>query len=150
MTDDTNATPVDAPQAPVSDGSWDEVVQHIKELGDSIGRWAITAVNDPEYRRHANELKGHLENIAGTVTDAVDDAAASELGQSVKSAASTAGGAIKDASQTVAREVSPSLAEAFRSAADGLRKAASKMDEHAAASPAPPAAPEPPDTDPAE
>lgn len=112
------------------DGSWEEVVASLTVLGDSIGRWAKAAARDPNYERHAGELRGALQNVAGRVTDAVDDVSKSEVAQGFKEAAVKTGGALYETSQRVYRDaVAPGLADAFRGAAEGLRVAAQKLEE---------------------
>lgn len=127
----TTPTPDVAPQQTAGD-AWHDVIAQLDEFGAAVGRWVKAAMNDPDNKAHAAEIKAKMEGIAASLGDAVDKAADSEVGQSFKDAAEKTGEAFKKAGEKISEEVGPSLAGAFRSAADKFRDAAAKMEEKTA------------------
>ncbi|MGB4592979.1 MAG: hypothetical protein WBI63_04285 [Coriobacteriia bacterium] len=124
----TIPTPDAAPQQTAGD-AWRDVIAQLDEFGAAVGRWVKAAMNDPDNKAHAAEIKAKMESISSSLGDAVDKAADSEVGQSFKEAAEKTGDAFKKAGGKISEEVGPSLAGAFRSAADKFREAAAKMEE---------------------
>jgi hypothetical protein len=113
------------------------VVAELDALGDAIGRWAKTAVNDPDNKRRMAELADRLEAFADDVGTTVKGAADSEVGQSFKEAADKTGDAFRTAGEKVSAEVGPRLASAFKTMGEKLRGAADKIEERqASAAPA--------------
>ncbi len=133
MTDDTNTTRTGAGEpaeqaAPEAASAWRDVVSELDALGDAIGRWLHAAVNDPDNRRRAEELKERMGGIADTVASAVDSASESDVGASFKEAADKTGEAFKQAGERFSEEVAPRMASAFKGAASKLREAAERME----------------------
>lgn len=125
--------------------AWNDVVAQLGALGEAVARWARAAVNDPDNKRHAEELKQGVEKMLSSVGDAADKATGSEVGQSFKEAAEKTGDAFKVAGQKFSSDVGPHLAGAFKSASEKLREAAGKMEQKAEA---PQAGPQPEDKPP--
>ncbi len=158
MTDETRYTATDAPEPPApteqpSDGprmgdAWRDVLSQIDALGESMGRWAHAAVNDPENRRHAEDIKIKLEAMSTRVGQALDDAAKSDVGRSVSEAATKVGAAATEAGTKVADEVAPHVANALSGLADVLGKAAEKVERKTGAAPPAPPAPSEGDSEP--
>ncbi|MCE5191554.1 MAG: hypothetical protein LLG08_07335 [Actinomycetia bacterium] len=146
MSDEQDVPHTSEQVAPGTGGSvrdaWSDVVAQLGALGDAVARWARVAVNDPDNKRHAEELKQGIEKMLSSVGDATDKATGSEVGQSFKDAAEKTGDAFKVAGQKFNSEVGPHLAGAFRSASERLREAAGKMEQKADA---PQADPQPED-----
>lgn len=135
MTDEQNdQVQTGEPEVGVGE-AWRDVLSQLDEFGAAVGRWMKAAVNDPDNRAHAAEIKAKMESIASSLGDAVDKAADSEVGQSFKEAAEKTGEAFKKAGEKISEEVGPSLAGAFRSAAEKFREAAAKMEEKTAGAP---------------
>ncbi|MHB1342467.1 MAG: hypothetical protein ACYCX5_12030 [Coriobacteriia bacterium] len=132
----TDEQPTPVPEVPVSGESagdaWRDVVAQLDEFGAALGRWMKAAVNDPDNKARAAEVKSKMESIASSLGEAADKAVDSEVGQSFKDAAEKTGDAFKKAGEKISEEVGPSLAGAFRSAADKFREAAAKMEEKTA------------------
>lgn len=114
--------------AEASASAWREVLAGVDALGEALARWAKAAVNDPEHKRRAQELRRRLEEFASEVGETVAGAADSDVGRSVKDAAGKAGDAFRQAGQTLSAEVAPRLARVFESGADSLRRAADRLE----------------------
>jgi len=112
--------------------AWHDVIAQLDSLGEAIGRWTRAAVNDPDNRQRAEELKEHVETMAHNVSAAVDEAsssaAKSDVGQAFKEAAEKTGDALKAAGERFTEEVAPRMASAFRGAAEKLHQAAERME----------------------
>lgn len=146
MTEETTTTPpseepYDGTAEPSADTAqdhgeaWGDVLSQIDALGEAISRWTRAAVNDPENRARAHEVKDHVEQMANSVSDAVGDAVETDIGQQIKDAATKTGEAIKAASTRVGDEVAPRMASAFRVAAEKLHQAAERMEKPDASEP---------------
>jgi len=137
----------DAAENGVADAAWRDVLAQVDGLAEAAGRWTRAAVDDPQNRQRAKELRDHIEQMARSVGDTIDgavsDATASDVGQSFKDAAGKTGVAFKTAGAAFANEVAPRMASAFRGAADQMNGAAAKMER-----PSPP--PPPPGDTPGE
>ncbi len=139
MTDETTTTPpAEEPSEPTAEPTsqdadahgtaWNDVLSQIDALGDAISRWTRAAVNDPENRARAYEVKDHVEQMANSVSEAVDGAVETDIGQQIKDAAAKTGEALKAAGNRVGDEVAPRMASAFRGAAEKLHQAAERME----------------------
>ena len=111
--------------------AWRDVLAQLDTLGDSMSRWAKAAVNDPENRRHAAEIRSKIDAMSAKVTSTVDEATHTEVGRSVAEAADKTGKAIADAGGKVAQETAPAVASALTSLADFLGKAAERVGQTA-------------------
>jgi hypothetical protein len=111
--------------------AWAEVGSALDELIQAIGNWAKSLKDDPDNKRHAGELKDRLEGLGEQIGGAFDSASQTEVGQKVSEAANRAGVAVTGAAKKVGTEVAPHIAIAFRSAAEGMHKAAEELDKRA-------------------
>ena len=111
--------------------AWRDVLTQLDTLGDSMSRWAKAAVNDPENRRHAAEIRSKIDAMSAKVTATVDEATHTEVGRSVAEAADKTGKAIADAGGKVAQETAPAVASALTALADFLGKAAQQVGQSA-------------------
>lgn len=110
---------------------WNDVVASLDELGNAVGAWARAVTDDPRNRRRARQLKDGLESVGRQIGDVVDNATRTDIGSQVGSAAAKAGDIMLDTARRVGDEVAPRLAGAFRSAAEGLRQTAERMERRA-------------------
>lgn len=152
MTDETN-TPAPAPEAPEApeppaganvSASWDEVVGRMTDLGDAIAGWARAAADDPENRKHLDQVRQSLNDMSAKAAETFSEVAKSDFGKSVAESASQAGQAFGDAATNVGQAAAPHVASAFAGLADVFGKAAAKVSESTPSSaptpPTPPAA----------
>jgi hypothetical protein len=156
MTDDSTATPAaepdpvagpgapeqtaDAAEQPAGDAAsagpsaseaWAEVVTRMSELSAAVGAWAKAAADNPENRRHLDDVRNGVNSIAKEAADALDSVTRSDFGQQVKSGAEDAGTAIGDAAAKVSDAAAPHVATAFAGLADFFGKAAHSVGEAA-------------------
>lgn len=137
MTDYENAPGVSAPEPPEAetgqrkDDAWSEVVSSLDELGRSVTIWARSVKDDPENRQRARQLQEGLENAGRQIGEVIDTAAKSDFGQQLGQAALKTGDVVIDSTRRVVDEVVPHLAGAFKSAAEGLRVTAEKLERGA-------------------
>jgi len=117
----------DEPTGPGPKDAWREVLAQIDALGDSMTRWAKAAVNDPENRRHADEIKARLDSVGSKVASTFDEATKTDIGKSVQQAAETTGKAVVEAGGKVAAEAAPVVASALSGFAGMLGKAAERV-----------------------
>lgn len=140
------AEPVSGPSA---GEAWDDVVRQMSVLGDAIGTWAKAAYQDPDFQRHAGEVKATLGEMGTKIGETVDAAAASDIGQKVTHSAEQVGGAISEGADKFTQAAAPHVASAFSAISGAFSKAASKVDEatkREEPAPAPPVPPIPPRT----
>jgi len=137
----------DEPAAAGPKDAWRDVLAQIDALGDSMTRWAKAAVNDPENRRHADEIKAKFDSVGDKIAATFDDATKTEIGKSVQQAAETTGKAVVEAGGKVAAEAAPVVVSALSGFAGMLGKAAERVSTAAdRRTSAPAAAPEEPAT----
>jgi arylsulfatase A-like enzyme len=89
------------------------------------------AVDDPENRKRAGELRDGLLSLADAVGTALDDAGESPHGQRVKEEFSKVARTVADASRKAADDVRPHLIGAAKSASERLREAAADLERRA-------------------
>ena len=166
MTDDiTNPTPGAAPEppsppatetpaGPSAGEAWADVVARLGDLGEAVSAWAKAAADNPDNRRHLDEVRAGVNDMAGKAEAAFAQVAATDLGQQVKAGATEAGEAIGDAAQKVSSAAAPHVASAFAGLADAFGRAAHRVDEAASRQtgptvgpPKPPASAPEPDED---
>lgn len=145
-------------QPPAAD-AWREVVAQADALSHAIGVWAKSAYNDPEFRRHADEIGSKLSEMGSRIGETMQDAADSDLGQKVSQTADKVGDALTEGADKVTKAAGPHVASAFASMSAALQKAAGSVEEAvhkrdtrepgktAGAAPAPPIPPIPPTDD---
>jgi len=126
------SAPQDAGDAgPRTKEAWRDVLTQIDALGESIGRWAKAAVNDPENRRHASEIRDKLDAVGAKIGSAFDEATQTDIGRKVADAADKTGKTIVDVSGKVAEEAAPAVASALSGLAGLLGKAAERVGQAA-------------------
>lgn len=140
------AAPADAGASeprPTAGDAWRDVLAQLDELGRAVADWAKAAVDDPDNRRRAAELKERLDGVGRELGEAADRAVGSDVGQSFKEAADKTGEAFKAAGERFSEEVAPKLADALKRAADSIGDAADRVRDRAAGAETPgtPAAP---------
>jgi hypothetical protein len=139
----------DAPTGPSAGEAWVDVVARLGDLGEAVSAWAKAAADNPDNRRHLDEVRAGVNDMAGKAEAAFAQVASSDIGQQVKAGATEAGEAIGDAAQKASAAAAPHVASAFAGLADVFGRAATKVDEaasrHGAASAEePPKRPKPP------
>ena len=169
MSDDHNAEEIppvsDSPGAEVAEGqpeateptaaagptpgeAWYDVVDRMGELGKAISAWANAAANDPSARKHVEELRDGVNQMARQADQTLTTVVNSERGQQFVAGATQAGQAIGGAASDLGQAAAPHVATALAGIADAFGRAAQKVGEAAApkASSEPPSrpAPEPP------
>lgn len=133
MDEETRTDQTGEERTEASAEAWQRVLDRFDELGEALGRWASAAVDDPENRERAEELKTRVEGVADRIGDAMDEATRTDVGHGVKDAATKAGDALKDFGGRFTGEVAPRMADAFEFAAERLRDAAEQMERSGAA-----------------
>jgi arylsulfatase A-like enzyme len=86
------------------------------------------AVDDPENRKRAGELRDGLLSLADAVGTALDDAGESPHGQRVKEEFSKVARTVADAGRKAADDVRPHLIGAAKTASEKLREAAAGLE----------------------
>jgi hypothetical protein len=121
-----------APTGPSAGEAWSDVVTSLAHLGDSIAAWTRAAADNPENRRHLEEVRAGVGDIARKADAAFSSVASSDFGQQVKDGAADAGQAIGDTAQKVSDAAAPHVATAFAGLADAFGRAAARVNEAAA------------------
>lgn len=134
--DDTTGQAPQEPTAPPTGGqpsgdTWDDLGRQLRELGTAISRAVQAAVDDPENKRRAAELRDDVESMARTVAAAFDEATDSPQGQRMKEEVGKAADNVAAAGRKVADDVRPHLIDAARMASEKLKEAAANMERRA-------------------
>jgi 2-oxoglutarate dehydrogenase E2 component (dihydrolipoamide succinyltransferase) len=133
------AEPIPAP-GPSSAEAWQDVVVKLRELGDAFAVWTKSATDTPENRRHVEEVRSGVNEMARQASDAFSSVAASDFGRQVSEGAQEFG----QAAQEFGAAAAPHVASAFSGLADMFGRAAHKVEESVSqASQAAPPAPAP-------
>lgn len=111
-----------------AESAWTEVVHSVEHLGKAVATWGASLKDDPKNRQRAEQLRGHLEGAGRNIGDAVEGVTKSDVAQDVGKAATSVGRALADTAKRVGDEVSPHVAGAFKSVAEGLREAAERIE----------------------
>lgn len=111
-----------------AENAWAEVVHSVEHLGKAVAEWGASLKDDPKNRQRAEHLKERLEGVGREIGDAVEDVAKSDVAQDIGKAATSVGRALADTAKRVGDEVSPHVAGAFKSVAEGLRDAAERIE----------------------
>jgi len=119
--------PSGATTSPGAGDAWRSVVVQIDALGDAVGAWTRAAIDDPENRRHATEIRAKLESITHRVAATIDEASKTDVGSAVVEGAEKTGQAISDAGGKVADAAAPHVASALTGLAGVLGKAAERV-----------------------
>jgi hypothetical protein len=117
--------------AGAGEDTWEELGRQLSELGGAIGRAVQAAVDDPENRKRAGELRDGLLSLADAVGTALDDAGESPQGQRVREEFSKVARTVADASRKAADDVRPHLIGAAKTASEKLKEAAAGLERRA-------------------
>lgn len=108
--------------------AWREVVTQIEALGTAVGTWTRAAIDDPQNRQRAAEIRTRLEGVAAMAADSVDQVTKTEVGSAVVDTAEKTGQAIVDAGGKVADAAAPHVANALSGLAGMFGKAAERVE----------------------
>ena len=147
MTDDPTVTP-DPEARPAGDSgaetppsaetnrsageAWADVVVRMNELGMAVTTWTKAAADNPDNRRHLDDVRNGVNDMAKQADAAFSRVTSAEFSQQVKSGAGEAGQAIGGAAQKVSDAAAPHVATAFSGIAGVFGRAAQKVEEAAA------------------
>jgi len=127
------AEPDVAPAGPSAADAWDDVVLKLRELGEAMAAWTKAAADTPENRRHLDEVRAGVSDVARQANDAFSSVASSDFGRQVSESATQVGQAIGTTAHEVGQAAGPAVASAFAGLADMFGRAAHKVDETVAA-----------------
>ena len=137
-----------APTGPTPGEAWDSVVSALGTLGDALSTWAKAAADTPENRKHVDEVRNGVNEMARQAGEAFSAMADSDFGRQFAEGATQMGQSIGEGAQEFSQAAAPHVATAFAGLADVFGRAAQKVSEATTARPAaePPSrpAPEPP------
>lgn len=131
MTDEKTAVETPAPEAAPQADPWTDVVRSLDDFGRAVTAWVSAVREDPDNRRRAKELQSQLDAVGRQIGDSVDAAVRSDVAQQMGSAAMATGEVMIGTAKRVGDEVSPFVASALRSAAEGIRGAAERIEAKA-------------------
>lgn len=117
---------------PQRDVSWEDLARQLDELGTAVARAVRAAVDDPENRKRAADLRDEFADVARKVGTAFDEALASDEGRRIRDDVADAASKVAAAGRRAAEEVRPHLADVARTATETLRDAAAVMERRAA------------------
>ncbi len=104
------------------EGSWQEVGQQFKVLGESIAQAMRAAWSNEETQRQLREMRSGLESMVNEVGKAINESTSSPQGQKIKAEASRAAENLKSASQQTVQEVRPHLVNTLKQLNEELQK----------------------------
>lgn len=129
MSDEETRAPEEASEPQDRSDTWDEIENQLVEFGQRMADLVRSAIDDPETRRHAREVKVRLEDMAGRIGDAVDSAVTSADASGVRERAGEAAGVVVSAGKRAAGEAAPHVASALRVANETLQGLVDRLDE---------------------
>jgi ElaB/YqjD/DUF883 family membrane-anchored ribosome-binding protein len=118
------------PNTPNSKEAWEEVGKQFETLGKSISAAFSAAWQDPANRAELEKIKVSIKQMADDVEKAVNEAAASEKGQKIKTDVEKAAQSMADSARETYEEVKPQVASALKQAGDQLHKLVNKIEGH--------------------
>jgi hypothetical protein len=124
-----------APVGPSAGEAWDDVLKALGALSDAVSNWAKAAADTPENRRHVDEVRNGVNDMARQANEAFASVAGSDVGKQFAEGASRAGAAIGETAQEFGQAAAPHVATAFAGLADVFGKAAQKVNETISARP---------------
>jgi len=116
---------------PNSREAWEDVGRQFETLGKSIASAFGAAWQDPNNRAELEKIKDSIKQMADDVEKAVNDAAASEKGQQIKTDVENAAQSLAVSARETYDEVKPQVASALKQAGDELHKLVNKIEGHA-------------------
>ncbi|MDR3687272.1 MAG: hypothetical protein P4L93_09985 [Coriobacteriia bacterium] len=139
-----------ASSAPTAAEAWEQVVRKLSELSDAIAVWAKAAADTPENRKHVDDVRAGINDVARQANEAFASVSGSDFGRQFAQGADQMGTAIGETATEFGAAAAPHVASAFAGLADVFGRAAQKVGESVSPprSPDPGArpAPEPPTT----
>jgi hypothetical protein len=120
---------------PSAGEAWSSVIVAIADLGDAVAAWARAAADDPENRRHVEEVRASVNDMAKNADAAFSGMADTDFGKQVRKGADDAGQVFADTAQKMSDAAAPHVASAFAGLADVFGRAAQKAGEAAAQAP---------------
>jgi len=151
------AEPSAAPSAaagPTTAEAWQLVVCKLSELSDAVAVWAKAAADTPENRKHVEDVRAGVNDMARQANEAFASVSGSEFGRQFAQGADQMGAAIGEGASEFGAAAAPHVASAFAGLADVFGRAAQKVGESvsppktpnpgARPAPEPPATPMPP------
>lgn len=137
MSDEEKDTAGDATDSDPRE-AWDEIERQLVEFGQRVAHLARSAMDDPETRRRAGEMKAYLEETAVRIGDVIDGAASSASVENAREKAGDATEAVTSASRRAAAEAAPHLASALRVTNEMVQGLVDRLEARAAATGSPP------------
>ena len=151
------AEPSAAPSAasgPTAAEAWQLVVCKLSELSDAVAVWSKAAADTPENRKHVEDVRAGVNDMARQANEAFASVSGSEFGRQFAQGADQMGAAIGEGASEFGAAAAPHVASAFAGLADVFGRAAQKVGESvsppktpnpgARPAPEPPATPMPP------
>jgi hypothetical protein len=142
------------PSGPTAAEAWEQVVRKLSELSDAISVWAKAAADTPENRKHVDDVRAGVNDMARQANEAFASVSGSEFGRKFAQGADEMGTAIGEGASEFGAAAAPHVASAFAGLADVFGRAAQKVGESvspprtpnpgARPAPEPPATPMPP------
>ena len=142
------------PSGPTAGEAWEQVVRKLSELSDAISVWAKAAADTPENRRHVDDVRAGVNDMARQANEAFASVSGSDFGRQFAQGADQMGTAIGETASEFGAAAAPHVATAFAGLADVFGRAAQKVGESvsppktpdpgARPAPEPPATPMPP------
>ena len=117
------------PTGPSAAEAWEEVVVRLRELGDAISAWTKAAADTPENRKHLEEVRSGVNEVARQANDAFSSVASGDVGRQISEGATQMGHAIGEGAQELGAAAAPHVASMFAGLADMFGHAAQKVGE---------------------
>lgn len=148
MTDETNASSTEptGPSGPTAGEAWDDVLAHMKGLGEAVSGWIQAAANEPDTKEKLDQVRAGIADIGLMADAALGRAVRSDLGHQVREGAEQASQAFSDAAQHVTQVAGPHVKSVLSGLSEVFGKAAARVDEasHRRPEPVPPVETAPP------
>jgi hypothetical protein len=128
-----------AASGPTAGEAWEQVVRKLSELSDAVSVWAKAAADTPENRKHVDDVRAGVNDMARQANEAFASVSGSEFGRQFAQGADQMGAAIGEGASEFGAAAAPHVASAFAGLADVFGRAAQKVGE----SVSPPKAPDP-------
>jgi hypothetical protein len=130
---------IPASSGPTAAEAWNDVVTKLSELSDAISAWAKAAADTPENRKHVDDVRNGVDDMARRANEAFASVSGSDFGRQFAEGASQMGSAIGESAQEFGAAAAPHVATAFAGLADVFGRAAQKVGETVS----PPSTPDP-------
>ena len=135
----TEAEAPSSPVGPTTAEAWAQVVNKLSELSDAIAAWAKAAADTPENRRHVDDVRAGVNDMARQANEAFASVSGGEFGRQFSEGANQMGTALGEGATEFGAAAAPHVASAFAGLADIFGRAAQTVGE----SVSPPRTPDP-------